>query len=66
MTQNVGKSTPEGGGAPETAITPDMIAAGVAAIEPFDLQDAVEGYLGRDELVTAIFLAMVRAQERSA
>jgi hypothetical protein len=46
--------------------TPEMIAAGVAAIEPFDLQDAVEGYLGRDELVTAIFLAMVRAQERSA
>jgi hypothetical protein len=47
-------------------ITPEMIAAGVEAIEPFDLQDAMDGYLGRDELVTAIFLAMVRAQERSA
>lgn len=47
-------------------ITPAMVEAGVAAIEPFDLQDAIEGYLGRDELVAAIFLAMVRAQERSA
>jgi hypothetical protein len=45
-------------------ITPEMIAAGVAAIDPFDLQDAADGYLGRDELVSAIFRAMHQARQR--
>jgi hypothetical protein len=47
-------------------VTPEMISAGVAAIDPFDLQDAADGYLGRDELVTAIFRAMDRARQRDA
>jgi hypothetical protein len=45
-------------------ITPDMIEAGLAAIDPFDLQDAADGYLGRDELVSAIFRAMYLARQR--
>ena len=44
------------------AITPEMLMAGVSAIEPFDLQDAIDGYLGRDELVTAIYRAMYRVR----
>ena len=43
-------------------ITLDMIVAGVSAIEPFDLQDAIDGYLGRDELVMAIYRAMYCAR----
>lgn len=45
-------------------ITREMIIAGVSAIEPYDLQDAADGYLGRDELVSAIFHAMYQARQR--
>lgn len=47
---------------PEIEVTAEMIVAGVSAIEPFDLQDAIDGALGQDELVTAIYLAMYRAR----
>jgi len=50
---------------PRSEVTPQMVLAGIAAIDGFDLLDAWEGYLGRDELVTAIYRAMARAREQS-
>lgn len=47
-------------GAPE--ITDEMIAAGISAIEPFDLLDGWEGYLDKADFVRRIFTQMAKAQ----
>ena len=42
MTQDVVKAAPEGAGAPEIEITPEMVAAGVLACERWKLADEAE------------------------
>jgi hypothetical protein len=45
----------------EIEITPAMIGAGIAEISGFELLDAWEGYLQKEELVRNIFIQMSKA-----
>lgn len=58
MTQNVGKSAPKGGGAPEIAITPEMIEAGADALIRanylFDFSPGDATYLAEKVLRSAL------------
>jgi hypothetical protein len=47
-----------------TEITEDMIEAGLKEISGFELIDAWDGFLGKRELVTAIYQAMARVASR--
>lgn len=42
----------------EIEITPAMVAAGIAAIEPFDLINVCDGYLDIGEVVRKVYRAM--------
>jgi hypothetical protein len=48
-------------GAPDIEITDEMVLAGLSAIQGFELIDAWDGYLERDELIRSIYRRMALA-----